>query len=314
MYSLLEKEAIVKKLEKQLEELKVLSRDEGIEVSQEIAILEEKIEKIKKEIWNSLEPWDRVQIARSANRLTALDYIDSIFDDFTELHGDRLYGDDGAIVGGIALLEQRPVTIIAEQKGRNTKENISRNFGMPNPEGYRKALRLMKQAEKFHRPIICFVDTPGAYCGLGAEERGQGEAIARNLMEMSALKVPILSIVIGEGGSGGALALAVANEVWMLENSIYSILSPEGFATILWKDSKKAEQASKVMKITAADLLELGMIEKIIKEPDGGVENDKDTVIKDLKEQMISFFKGMDQLDIQEITDLRYEKFRKTYN
>jgi acetyl-CoA carboxylase carboxyl transferase subunit alpha len=314
VYSLLEKEAIVKKLVKQLEELKVLSKDEGIDVSQEIAILEEKIEKIKKEIWNSLEPWDRVQIARSANRLTALDYIDLIFDDFTELHGDRLYGDDGAIVGGIALLDQRPVTIIAEQKGRNTKENISRNFGMPNPEGYRKALRLMKQAEKFHRPIICFVDTPGAYCGLGAEERGQGEAIARNLMEMSALKVPILSIVIGEGGSGGALALAVANEVWMLENSIYSILSPEGFATILWKDSKKAEQASKVMKITAADLLELGMIERIIKEPDGGVENDKDTVVKDLKEQMISFFKSMDQLSIQEITDLRYEKFRKTYS
>ncbi|BCN28726.1 acetyl-coenzyme A carboxylase carboxyl transferase subunit alpha [Anaeromicropila herbilytica] len=311
---MLEKEAIVKKLEKQLEELKDLSSKEGINVKQEIMLLEQKIDKIKMEIWNNLEPWDRVQIARSANRLTALDYIESIFDDFTELHGDRLYGDDGAIVGGIAFLDGRPVTIIAEQKGRNTKENISRNFGMPNPEGYRKALRLMKQAEKFHRPIICFVDTPGAYCGLGAEERGQGEAIAKNLMEMSALKVPILSIVIGEGGSGGALALAVANEVWMLENSIYSILSPEGFATILWKDSKKAEQASKVMKITAEDLQQLGLIEKVIAEPNGGVENDREVVINDLKEKMISFFRQTDQLSVEQITNLRYEKFRKAYN
>lgn len=311
---MLEKEAAVIKLEKQLKEMRILSVQEEINVDDEIQLLEAKIAKMKEKIWKSLEPWDRVQIARGVNRLTAFDYINLIFEDFMEMHGDRLYGDDGAIVGGIAYLNNRPVTIIAEQKGRNTKENITRNFGMPNPEGYRKALRLMKQAEKFHRPVICFVDTPGAFCGLGAEERGQGEAIARNLMEMSALKVPILSIIIGEGGSGGALALAVANEVWMMENSIYSILSPEGFASILWKDSKKAEQASKVMKITAKDLLELGMIENVILEPNGGVENDKVGISDKLKSQMILFFDKMDKLTVEEITDLRYEKFRRCYS
>lgn len=213
-----------------------------------------------------LSAWDRVQIARMAERPTSLDYISTIFDEFMELHGDRAFRDDGAIVGGIAVINGVSVTVIGEQKGRTTKENIKRNFGMPYPEGYRKALRLMKQAEKFHRPIICFVDTPGAFCGLEAEERGQGEAIARNLYEMSNLTTPILSIVIGEGGSGGALALAVANKVWMLENATYSILSPEGFASILWKDAKKAEEAAKAMKITASDLKELGVIDKVILE------------------------------------------------
>lgn len=187
-----------------------------------------------------------------------------MFQDFTEFHGDRLYGDDPAIIGGIAYFKERPVTVIAQEKGTNTKENIMRNFAMPSPEGYRKALRLMKQAEKFHRPVICFVDTPGAFCGLEAEERGQGEAIARNLYELSGLKTPVLSIVIGEGGSGGALALAVADEVWMLENSIYSILSPEGFASILWKDSTKAKEAAKVMKLTADDLKKMGVIECVL--------------------------------------------------
>lgn len=258
-----------------------------------------------------LEPWDRVLIARKADRLTALDYIDEIFDDFLELHGDRLYGDDAAIVGGIGFYKGRPVTIIAEQKGRNTKENIKRNFGMPNPEGYRKALRLMKQAEKFKRPIICFVDTPGAFCGLGAEERGQGEAIARNLMEMSSLSVPILSIVIGEGGSGGALALAVGNEVWMLENSIYSILSPEGFASILWKDSKRAKEAAGIMKITAADLLKLGIIEKIIEEPKGGTSQDPAFVINQLNDGIGKFLDNMSKLSEEELRNQRYEKFRR---
>jgi acetyl-CoA carboxylase carboxyl transferase alpha subunit/acetyl-CoA carboxylase carboxyl transferase beta subunit len=211
--------------------------------------------------------WEQVQIARMADRPTALDYINEIFDDFEEFHGDRLYGDDKAIVGGIGMINGKVVTVIGEQKGRNTKENIERNFGMPSPEGYRKALRLMKQAEKFNRPIINFVDTPGAFCGLEAEERGQGEAIARNLLEMSGLKVPVLSIIIGEGGSGGALALAVGNEVWIMENATYSILSPEGFASILWKDSKRADEAANVMKITARDLEKLHIVERVIPEP-----------------------------------------------
>jgi len=212
--------------------------------------------------------WEQVQIARLADRPTALDYINEIFDDFTEFHGDRLFGDDKAIVGGIGILNGQAVTVIGEQKGRNTKENIERNFGMPSPEGYRKALRLMKQAEKFNRPIINFVDTPGAFCGLEAEERGQGEAIARNLLEMSGLKVPVLSIIIGEGGSGGALALAVGNEVWVMENATYSILSPEGFASILWKDSKRADEAAGVMKITANDLAKLNIVDRVVPEPD----------------------------------------------
>lgn len=210
--------------------------------------------------------WERVKIARGNERPTSIDYIGHIFDRFLELHGDRLCRDDGAIVGGIAMINGIPVTVIGQQKGRNIKQNMKRNFGMPYPEGYRKALRLMKQAEKFHRPVICFVDTPGAFCGIEAEMRGQGEAIARNLYEMSALKVPILSIVIGEGGSGGALALAVANEVWMLENSTYSILSPEGFASILWKDSKRADEAADIMKITASDLLDLQIVDRVIME------------------------------------------------
>ncbi len=214
----------------------------------------------------TLAAWDRVKRARSSERPTSIDYISGIFDRFMELHGDRLCRDDGAIVAGIAQIEGIMVTVIGEQKGRTMKQNLKRNFGMPYPDGYRKALRLMKQAEKFRRPIICFVDTPGAFCGMEAEERGQGEAIARSLYEMSALRVPVLSILIGEGGSGGALALAVANEVWMLENATYSILSPEGFASILWKDGKRADEAAGIMKITASDLQELHIVEKVFGE------------------------------------------------
>lgn len=216
--------------------------------------------------------WERVKIARGNERPTSIDYISKIFDKFVELHGDRMFRDDGAIVGGIAQIEGRYVTVIGQQKGRSLKQNMKRNFGMPNPDGYRKALRLMKQAEKFHRPVICFIDTPGAFCGIEAEERGQGEAIARNLFEMSSLKTPVLSIVIGEGGSGGALAMAVANEVWMLENSTYSILSPEGFASILWKDSKRANEAASVMKITADELKDMKIIENVIPEVTGEEE------------------------------------------
>ena len=220
----------------------------------------------KQETSQIISAWDRVQAARSMTRPVSGDYINAVFDRFMELHGDRLYGDDRAVIGGIAQIGERYVTVIGEQKGRSTKENKLRNFGMPNPEGYRKALRLMKQAEKFGRPIILFVDTPGAFCGVEAEERGQGEAIARNLFELAGLTVPVLSIIIGEGGSGGALALAMANEVWMLENSVYSILSPEGFAAILWKNGKRAAEAAEVMKMTAAELEELGVIDKVLAE------------------------------------------------
>lgn len=254
--------------------------------------------------------WDTVQLSRSGGRPVASDYIDALFDNFTEFHGDRYFGDDGAIVGGIASFYGRPVTVIGQQKGKNTKENIRRNFGMPSPEGYRKALRLMKQAETFGRPVICFVDTPGAFCGLEAEERGQGEAIARNLFEMASLTVPVLSIVIGEGGSGGALAMAVANEVWMLENAIYSILSPEGFASILWKDSKKAPEASRVMKITAADLLERGLIEEIIPEKEPASAETLPVLAAVIEEKLGKFLTKYEAKTGEEIREQRYGRFR----
>ena len=258
-----------------------------------------------------LPVWERVQISRQADRPSGNSYIRALFPDFIELHGDRYFGDDKAIVGGIATFHGRAVTVIAQTKGSTTKENIERNFGMPSPEGYRKALRLMKQAEKFHRPVICFVDTPGAFCGLEAEERGQGEAIARNLYEMSALKVPILSVVVGEGGSGGALALAVADEVWMLENAVYSILSPEGFASILWKDSKKAEEAAKLMKMTSEDLLKQEMIEKIIPEPEEYTEKTMESVRVRLDAEILNFLEKCDLIDTELLLENRYQRFRK---
>ena len=254
--------------------------------------------------------WDTVQLSRAAGRPVATDYIEMIFDDFVELHGDRYFSDDGAIVGGIAAFCGRPVTVIGQQKGKNTKDNIRRNFGMPSPDGYRKALRLMKQAETFRRPIVCFVDTPGAFCGLEAEERGQGEAIARNLFEMASLTVPVLSVVIGEGGSGGALAMAVANEVWMLENAIYSILSPEGFASILWKDSKKAPNAAEVMKITAADLYEKGLIEQVIPEEEPASEDNLQVLAGIMQKKMKEFLIKYEAMAPDEIAGQRYQRFR----
>lgn len=259
----------------------------------------------------NLSAWDRVQIARSSDRPTSLDYIGGIFDEFIELHGDRSFSDDGAIIGGLATINGISVTIIGQQKGRTTKENIRRNFGMPSPEGYRKALRLMKQAEKFNRPIICLVDTPGAFCGLEAEERGQGEAIARNLFEMAGLKVPVLSIVIGEGGSGGALAMAVANEVWMLENATYSILSPEGFASILWKDSKRADEAATVMKITAYDLLELEIIEKVLLEEEAANMENIDGIVQIMHDSILEFLENYKDTDKDKLVEERYARFRK---
>ena len=257
------------------------------------------------------EAWDRVQISRMKDRPVGSDYIHALFTDFMEFHGDRYYRDDRAIIGGIAYFHGMPVTVIAQEKGTNTKENIEHNFGMPSPDGYRKALRLMKQAEKFGRPVICFVDTPGAFCGLEAEERGQGEAIARNLFEMSGLTVPVISIVIGEGGSGGALAMAVADEVWMLENSIYSILSPEGFASILWKDSSKAKEAAEVMKLTAGDLYELGMVEHVFLEPSHYTVQNLKEVTREMDEKIREFIGQYGALTAEEISERRYQRFRQ---
>ncbi len=254
---------------------------------------------------------DRVNIARKAERPKSLDYINKIFTNFIELHGDRYFGDDKSIIGGIAELDEIPVTVIGEQKGKNAKENIERNFGMPNPEGYRKALRLMKQAEKFNRPIITFIDTPGAYPGIGAEERGQGEAIAKNLFEMSQLKVPTISIVIGEGSSGGALALGVTDIIIMLENAIYSILSPEGFASILYKDSSKSSEAAEKMKITSKELKKLGVIDNIVKEPEGGAQEDFETVCQNLKDILKKYIKELSNKTQDELIEQRYEKYRK---
>lgn len=255
--------------------------------------------------------WDKVTISRNTKRPRALEYINSIFEDFIELKGDRYFGEDGAIVGGIAKFNKRSVTVIGIQKGKSTKENVDRNFGMPKPEGYRKALRLMKQAEKFKRPVIIFVDTPGAFCGMESEERGIGEAIAKNLMAMSNLKTPIISMLIGEGGSGGALALAVADEVWMLENSIYSVLSPEGFASILYRDASKSKEAAERMKITAEHLLQFGIIDRIIKEPAGGAQEDFDSMIYRISVNLIDVIERFEKESIDSLLTKRYYKFRK---
>lgn len=273
----------------------------------------EKIGKLQKILNNKFDnktAWQKVNVARMIERPKALDYINRICDYFMELHGDRCFGDDPAVVGGIGILNGDPVTIIGQQKGRNTAENIKRNFGMPEPEGYRKSLRLMKQAEKFDRPIICFVDTPGAFCGMEAEERGQGQAIANNLIEMFSLKVPIISIVIGEGGSGGALAFAVANSVWMLENSVYSILSPEGFASILWKNGSYADRAAEVMKCTAKDLKNYDIIDKILKEPQEGAHKDVDKMAKSIKSELIETIGIFKKYSKDELLNQRYNRFR----
>ena len=276
-------------------------------------VIQKPVQTVEKEQQSVQEKdaWERVTISRKNDRPVGQDYIRILFSDFLEFHGDRCYGDDTAIIGGIARFAGIPVTVIAQAKGKSTKENVAHHFGMPSPEGYRKALRLMKQAEKFKRPILLFVDTPGAFCGIEAEERGQGEAIARNLFEMSSMKVPILSVVIGEGGSGGALALAVADEVWMLENAIYSVLSPEGFASILWKDSKRASEAAAVMKLTAADLKKLGVIEAVIAEPEVYTEETMQSVVFVLQKKITEFLDTHCNFSPEELAAQRYERFRK---
>ncbi len=255
--------------------------------------------------------WERLLIIREKNRPTIRDYIPMIFETFIELHGDRLYGDDGAVLGGIASIGGIPVTVIAQIKGRDLKENQAANFAMPHPEGYRKALRLAKQAEKFHRPVVCFIDTPGAFCGIGAEERGQGEAIARNLMEFMELQTPVVSIVLGEGGSGGALALGVCDELAMLENAVYSVISPRGFASILWKDASRERDAANVMRITAADLVELGIAEAIIPEPEAGAHTDPKTTAESISAYILETIQKYMEIPIAKLLENRYYKFRK---
>lgn len=300
----------VVKLRAKIDELKEIAIDADVNMDGEIAKLEERLKQLEKSIYTNIAPWDRVQVARHHERPTTLDYIGQLFEDFIELHGDRLFGEDAAIVGGIASFNGRPVTIIGHQRGKSTKENIRRNFGMPHPEGYRKALRLMKQAEKFGRPIICFIDTKGAYPGKAAEERGQSEAIARNLVEMAGLRVPVISVVIGEGGSGGALALGVANEIYMLENSTYSVISPEGAASILWKDASLAKQAAEAMKITSYDLRDMGIIDGIVPEPAGGAHRDVAVQAESMAKMLTEALDRLCAMNAEELINQRYEKFK----
>ncbi len=295
----------------ELKLLKVITEQNDSEESQKIKEkLTLEIEEFKNKAFTNLSPWDRVYLARKQDRPNALYYIDNLFDDFIEFHGDRLHKDDQSIVGGIAYFESHPVTVIAQIKGKSIEENLKRNFGMPNPEGYRKSLRLMKQAEKFKRPIITFIDTPGAFCGIEAEANGQGEAIARNLFEMVQLSVPIITVIIGEAGSGGALALCISDRIWMLENSFFSILSPEGFASILWKDSSKAREASEIMKLTADDLFELKIIDKVIKEPLGGIHKYPFGIVEHLKSNINESLHELSQLKTEQLLSKRYDKFR----
>lgn len=311
MKQLLEFEKPIVHLKDKIIELKKLASQSEIDLSTEISTLEEKLTRLEDDVYNNLKPWDRVQIARHMERPTTLDYIARVFEDFIEFHGDRVFGDDAAIVAGIATYKGEPVTIVGHQRGKDTKENITRNFGMPHPEGYRKALRQMKLAEKFNRPIICFIDTKGAYPGKAAEERGQSEAIARNLMEMAGITVPIICVVIGEGGSGGALALGVGDHIHMLENSTYSVISPEGAAAILWKDASLAQRAAETMKITSADLKELGVVDEIVTEPKGGAHRDIDLQAENLDAVLQSSLNKLKLLSTEELLEHRWLKYKQ---
>ncbi|HJV38145.1 MULTISPECIES: acetyl-CoA carboxylase carboxyltransferase subunit alpha [Geothrix] len=300
-------------LEKPVLELEAQIRAMEMDPSQskEREKLQKKLDKLKAELFTNLTDWQRAQLARHPKRPYTLDYLERICERFEELHGDRRFGDDAAIVGGMGWIEGNPVMIIGQQKGRDTKQKILRNFGMPKPEGYRKALRLMKLAEKFQRPVLCLIDTPGAYPGVDAEERGQAEAIARNLLEMAKLEVPVVAIVLGEGGSGGALALGVADRVLMMENAIYSVISPEGCASILWKDASQASKAAEALKLTAPHLLELGVIDGIVKEPLGGAHSDFDAAAAALKEAVIEAFSELSELSAEQLVEERYQKFAR---
>ena len=310
MNQVLDFEKPVVHLKGKIEELKNISKDSEIDLTIEIETLERKLAKLENDIYTNLQPWNRVQIARHQMRPTTLDYIDELFTDFMEFHGDRYYGDDEAIVTGIGMFQNQPITIVGHQRGKNTKENIRRNFGMPHPEGYRKAIRHMQQAEKFNRPIITFIDTKGAEPGKEAEERGQSEAIAYNLKAMAGLKVPIICIVIGEGGSGGALALGVGNHIHMLENSTYSVISPEGAAALLWKDSGQGQRAAESMRITAPDLHEFHIIEEIIPEPIGGAHRDVVEQAESIRKVIEQSLTELLPMSVEQLLDQRWEKYK----
>ncbi len=307
----LEFEQPIIELEKKIDELKSFDSDKAIDLTSEIKKLEEKLIKLKKETYENLTAWQRIQIARHPQRPYTLDYINMITADFIELHGDRLFGDDLALVAGVAKIEDQNILIMGHQKGRDTKENLQRNFGCAHPEGYRKALRFMKLAEKFNLPIVIFVDTPGAYPGIGAEERGQAQAIAVNLKEMIDIKVPIIVVVIGEGGSGGALGVGVGDRVCLMENAYYSVISPEGCASILWRDSTRAPDAAEALKLTARDLLELGIIDEIVQEPLGGAHKDTQKAASFLKDMIVKNLEQVIDIPKDELLKLRYKKFRK---
>ena len=302
-------ERAIADVEEQILRLRTLARERGLDVSTELRSLERKLEELKQDTFRNLSPIERVQVARHPRRPYTLDYVEMVFDDFVELHGDRMFRDDDSIVGGWARLDGESVMLIGQQKGRDMKENLRRNFGMPHPEGYRKALRLMKQAEKFGRPVVTLIDTPGAYPGIGAEERGQGEAIARNLLEMAALRVPSVAVVIGEGGSGGALAIGVADRVLMLENGIYSVISPEGCAAILWKSGTERDKAAAAMKITAGDLFRLGVIDDIVAEPAGGAHSDWERTAEALREALGRHLGELRGVPVDELRRARWEKY-----
>lgn len=294
-----------------IDSLKESQEKNEVDLQDEIDMLEASLKRETTKVYTNLKPWDRVQIARLPERPTTLDYIPYIFDSFIELHGDRSFRDDPAMIGGIGYLDGKSVTVIGQQRGKDTKDNIYRNFGMAHPEGYRKALRLMKQAEKFNRPIFTFIDTKGAYPGKAAEERGQSESIAKNLMEMASLTVPVIAVVIGEGGSGGALGIGISNRVLMLENSTYSVISPEGAAALLWKDSNLAQIAAETMKITAHDLLDLGIIDEVINEPLGGAQKDEEAQALSIKKMFLKHLNELKQLTPEELANDCFEKFRK---
>lgn len=310
MAQLFDFEKPLSELEQKITELQKFSQEKEIDLSEEISTLEQKAASLKKSIYSHLEPWQKVMIARHPERPNIYDYIPYLFDDFIELRGDRFYADDRSVVGGIAVFNGIPVTVIAHVKGKDTKENIQRNFGMPHPEGYRKALRLMEQANKFGRPILTFVDTPGAACDLAAEERGQGEAIARCLMTLAGVRVPVISTVIGEGGSGGALAFGVGNVILMLENSFYTVIAPESCASILWKDPAQAREAASALKFTAQDLNQIGIVDEIVAEPLGGAHKNHRQTAENLKVVMAKHFESLRQETADHIRQLRYDKVR----
>ncbi len=299
----------IAEMEKKIEEIKTYASSEGMDMSEEVRRMEERLRKLEKEIYSNLSRWQRVQVARHPKRPYTLDYIQMTMTDFVELHGDRLFGDDHAVVGGLARLNGEPVVVIGHQKGRNTKESLYRNFGMAHPEGYRKALRLMKMAAKFRRPVVCLIDTPGAYPGVGAEERGQAESIARNLFEMSHLPTPIVVAIIGEGASGGALGIGVGDRLLMMENAWYSVINPEGCSLILWRNRDQKEDAAEALKLTAADLLELGIVDRIVPEPFGGAHRDPDRAGESLKAAVADTLLELRAFPVEKLVEQRVEKF-----